>query len=295
MLRTIDLDGIWQLRYDYQTPSAPKTPADLARSNWPTIKASVPGNVELDLISAGVLHDLSVGNRIYDLRKYETCDWWYSRTFPSPRFASGRRVELVFEGLDCLGTIWLNGNEIGSTANMLISHRFDVTDYLRDGNDNELVIRIASPVLEARRHEAEPIQCIAGIRGDGAPIRKAPHMYGWDIMPRIVSAGIWRDVFLEVIRPTRWRSVYWATLKTNPADGTATVLVDWDFTTERLDIDSLRVRIRLERNGRKVHCSEHPALTTHEHKVISLEDVELWWPRGYGQPALHDARIELID
>jgi beta-mannosidase len=29
-------------------------------------------------------------------------------------------------------------------------------------------------------------------------IRRAPHTYGWDIMPRAVTSGIWREVRLEV-------------------------------------------------------------------------------------------------
>ena len=33
-------------------------------------------------------------------------------------------------------------------------------------------------------------------------MRKAPHVWGWDILPRAVSAGIWRSVRLEVVPGT---------------------------------------------------------------------------------------------
>ena len=31
---------------------------------------------------------------------------------------------------------------------------------------------------------------------ESLPIRKARHSYGWDIMPRAVSAGIWKDAYI---------------------------------------------------------------------------------------------------
>jgi beta-mannosidase len=292
-MKRVSLNGTWNLTYGPQPLAGP---AEAPDSGWPAIPATVPGNVELDLMAAGELDDPSVGNRVYDLRKYETYEWWYSRTFPTPDFDKGRSVELVFEGLDCLGTIWLNGERIGDTDNMFITHRFDVTDRLRSDGDNELVVRIASAVLEGRRHEAEPYEYAHGAWFfESLAIRKAPHMFGWDIMPRMVSAGLWRDVSLEVLEPTRWRSVYWTTTDTDPLDRTATVFVEWDFVTERRGIDSLQVRITLSRDGKAVHTSEYPVVTTRSRATIELADVDLWWPRGYGKPALYDANVELID
>ena len=39
----------------------------------------------------------------------------------------GALSRLVFEGLDTFATIYVNGHEVGKTANMLMSHAFDVT------------------------------------------------------------------------------------------------------------------------------------------------------------------------
>ncbi len=46
-------------------------------------------------------------------------------------------------------------------------------------------------------------------------IRKAAHGFGWEIMPRAVSAGLWCDVYLERITATRFRRVYLATRSVN--------------------------------------------------------------------------------
>ena len=291
----IKLDGIWKLSYGQQTQDAPATPQELAASYWPTIEAQVPGNVELDLINAQILPgDIERGDRIYALREFETCRWWYQTNFQTPTLEAGQRLELVLDGLDCMGSIWLNGHEVGQTDNMLIPHRFDVTDFLNK-DKNELAVRIDSAVLEGRRHECQPLEFAFQTNWEALNVRKAPHMYGWDIMPRLVSAGLWRSVRLETVEPTRWRSVYWTTIRAEPESGKATLCVDWDFVTDRLDIDDLLVRIRLTRNGRDVHSSEHPVMSVHGRTMLELDNVEFWWPRGSGDQPLYDVTVELLD
>ncbi len=292
---SVPLNGRWALRYGPQDALAPESPAALQRSQWPTVEATVPGNVELDLIAAGKLPELYRGHRIYQLRPYETYRWWYQRRFPTPRVPPGHRVFLQFDGLDCLGTIFLNDHRIGSTDNMFIGHSFEVTDILRSDRENELFVRIDSAVLAGREHQPAPGEFSFGGNWESLSIRKAPHMYGWDIMPRVVSAGLWRQVHLLIVPPTRWRSVYWATLAVDVARRTARLLVDWDFTTEQANLDGWRVRIRLSRDGQSQHGSEHAVLSHHGRAILDIQNAELWWPRGYGPAALYSARIELLD
>ena len=290
----ISLNGAWELTYGPQRMPEPK---DAPEPDWPTISATVPGNAELDLMAAGVIEDPTVGNRVYELRKYETYEWWYRRTFPTPEFDEGQRIGLVFDGLDCLGTIWINGQLVGRTDNMLVSHRFDVTGLLEKDGDNEVVVRVASAALEGRKHDVPPYEFVHG-DGEGydsLTIRRAPHLSGWDIMPRMVTAGLWRDVSLVIVNPTRWRSICWTTSSVDAAERTAIVFLDWDFVTDLHDVDSLSVRVALAQGDRTLHTSEHPVLTTHGRVKLCLANVDLWWPRGHGEPALHDATVELLD
>ena len=294
-IRCISLNGPWALRYGQQNATAPESPDDLRHSDWPTIEATVPGNVELDLIAAGELPELYVGNRIYKLRSYEAHRWWYQRNFPTPPAPRGHRVFLQFEGLDCLGTIFINDHPIGATDNMLIGHTFDITDMLRSQGDNELLVRIDSAVLAGRRRQPVPVEWAGVANWESLPIRKAPHMYGWDIMPRVVSAGLWRGVNLLIVPPTRWRTVYWATLAADPERRTASLLVDWDFTTPEHHLDGWCIRITLRRDGHVAYSSEHAVLGTHGRAILDIQNAALWWPRGYGPAALYEARLELLD
>jgi len=294
---SLSLNGTWELTFRPPSPSPfPPGEPDTGKlpAAGPPIPATVPGNVELDLLAAGLIQEPSRGNNIYDLRKYETYEWLYSRKFTSPRLDPGQRVELVFEGLDCCGTVWLNGKFLGRTDNMFIPQRFSVAELLRADRENDLTVCIASAVLEGRRAQPVPGEFAFGTNWESLHVRKAPHMYGWDILPRLVSAGLWRGVHLAVLDPTRWRGVYWTTLAADAGRRTAQLLVDWDFVTGRSDPAALRLRTTLERSGRTAYRSEQVALGTHGRARLELQDVDLWWPRGLGEPALYNAALELL-
>ncbi len=288
----LDLGGQWDLYYGPETAAAPTDPGSLVAAGLPRLQAAVPGNVELALLGAGLLPPLEKGNNIYLLRQWEGTQWWYVRRFKAPAAPAGGKLELVFEGLDCLATLWLNGTLLGRADNMLIPHRFDITATVHAGGDNELVVRLASVVLAGRARCNEAIESGAF---ESLAIRKAPHMYGWDIMPRVVSAGIWRDVYIESVPATHWRSVYWATLAVNPGLRTAKVMVDWDFATDRPIVDGLAVRVTLSRGEAIAHQQDVAVLSTHGRQYLELGGVDLWWPRGYGEPALYGASVELRD
>jgi beta-mannosidase len=239
--RTISLnsgqEGDWVLFFGEQDEKAPKHPDELRRSGFQRIDATVPGNVEIDLCEAGIIEDPMIGTNVWDLRAYETYQWWYHRSFPGPVIPEGHHVELCFDGIDCMADIWLNGEKIAEVDNMLVEHHFDVTDLLR--SSNELYVQIYSTELEAREYMRNNLGVRYDQLGEAVSIRKAPHMFGWDIMPRLLSAGIWRDVKLEIIPPTHFTSVYWVTKEVYPDVKKANMYVDWQFQTDRLNVDDL--------------------------------------------------------
>jgi len=50
---------------------------------------------------------------------------------------------------------------------------------------------------EAQQHQYDASVMSWERREEGVHIRKAPHVWGWDIMPRAVSAGIWRSARIQ--------------------------------------------------------------------------------------------------
>ncbi len=293
----IPLNGPWKLSYGLYDKSAPQTPAELKAQGWPEIPATVPGNVELDLLAAGVIKNPELGNNINDLRKYEAYQWWYSRTFETPKHAPGELVEIVFEGLDCLGTVWINDQLIAKTDNMFIAHRLDITDALSPAGAglNTVHVRIDPAVIEGRKYLNGVLVTRHDAGAEAVNIRKAPHMYGWDIMPRLVSAGLWRDVSLNVKRPTWFRQVYWMTNAVDVPARTAQLILDWDLVSDLPTIDGLALQVSLKLGPRSVYEKTIPLYTFTARHVIDLADVELWWPRSYGNAALYDGTVRIVN
>ena len=66
------------------------------------IDAVIPGNVELDLMRAGILPDLYMDSNIKLTRKYEFFHWHYTIHFDMPELAAGQSAYLHFQGVDCI-------------------------------------------------------------------------------------------------------------------------------------------------------------------------------------------------
>ncbi len=189
---------------------AVRHPDDLAAAGAVS-GGQVPGNVELDLQHAGVIPEPFYAGNIRRLRPFEFYEWWYTREFDVPAAPEGHGWRIVFDGLDTVATIWINGHEAGRSRNMLVEHSWDVTGLLRPGESNRIAVRIGSPLNYARRFRYDAVTVGPEHRHEMLFVRKAAHMGGWDIMPRAISAGIWRSVRLEAQPPAAIEQLYYWT------------------------------------------------------------------------------------
>ncbi len=294
----IVLDGAWRLSYG--RGPGPDHPEGLKACAWPTIPATVPGTVESALVDAGIEPDPRVGDAAWGFQRYELHDWWYVREFTAEA-CPDQTSELVFDGMDCLATVWLNGVHLGDSANALIAHRFAAGCALRDGS-NRLVVRIRSAIAWARSRPVAP-GCFAGTLGwDGLRLRKPPHQFGWDIAPRLACGGLWRGVRLERLPRHRVAAVRWTTVAIDADRRSASLIVEWELDLDlyvgseaAIPSGSLEVEIELMRAGRAVLSRRVPVLGHHGRLKTELEDIDAWWPRAWGEPALHRATLRLVD
>ena len=287
----IALDGEWQLAYFPEGEHAIHHPDDLDAAALPRIAAHVPGNVELDLQRAGVIPDPFYADNIRRLRPYEFYEWWYTRDFALPTTAADQRWQLVCAGLDTVATVWVNGVQAGETQNMLVEHRFDVTALLRPGERNHIAVRLGSTMQYARRFHYDAVMSGPDHRSEMLFVRKAAHMGGWDILPRAISAGIWRSVWLEALPAAAIEQVYYWTASVD-ANG-AVLGVAFQFRTDATPLDGFTMRF----HGA---CGEHefdyawPAEFLADRCRIAIPDAQLWWPKGYGEPCLYTVTAQLL-
>ncbi len=291
MTHTIALDGPWDLYTFPEVESPIQHPDDLANHREAALPAQVPGNVELDLVRAGLLPDPFVGDNIHRLRPYELHEWWYRRTFEAPAVPAGGRAELCFHGIDCIATIWLDGEKLGTAANMFIEHRFDLTDRLQPGAVHTLTVRLASPVLEALTHPYDPSLETWGFGEDKLWVRKAAHSYGWDIMPRALSAGLWRSVELLVHEPCEIDDLYVFTRAVTPQTASLGLYVEATVPPEHL-LD-LRLRVVGGCGAGRIEV-ERPIRFKASTITFDVPHPRLWWPAGYGAPDLYDVTVQLL-
>ncbi len=287
----IKLDGEWKLTYFPQGVHAVAGPRDLASVEEPAIPAAVPGNVELDLQRAGVIPEPYYGTNIRQLRPYEFYEWWYEREFDAPASMAGLDWELVFAGLDTFATVWVNGVEVGRSANMLIEHRFDISAAIQPGQTNRICVRIESAVQRAREYRYDAMLSALDTREEGLFIRKAPHMWGWDIFPRVVTAGIWRSVWIEEREPNAFEQLYYWTAGIN-RDG-ANLGVRFQFRTTVRELNGFALRF----SG---VCGEHRFEQTIPVEFIAggcglwIPGARLWWPKGYGGQHLYTITAQVL-
>lgn len=112
--------------------------------------AQFPTNVHLDLLHHKLIPDPFIGKNELDVQWIGEAKWTYRTTFSAPKVSSsgddGVKAVIAFDGLDTFATVLLNGSQILVTDNMFVPERVDVTNEIKEG-ENELVIHFDSAYL----------------------------------------------------------------------------------------------------------------------------------------------------
>jgi beta-mannosidase len=273
-------DG-WTLR-----ATAGPVPAEIVARE---LAATVPGCVHTDLLAAGLIPDPYLDAHEGDLIWMHTTDWRFSRPLRIAPAGADERVDLVFEGLDTVAAVLLGEVELGRTANMHRSYRFDVRA-LADGATRDLVVDLASATVHA---QAERLRL--GDRPSPYPtpynyVRKMACSFGWDWGPDLRTAGIWKPVRLE-----RWRVARLARVRplvTVGPDGTGRVELRVDLERSGLGTAAavqLRVEVAGQRRETVVAAGVDQAVV-----VAHVPDAPLWWPVGHGEQPLVPVTVSVL-
>ena len=288
---TLDLCGTWSFAYTQDNPVQGITGMEQAQHAGLCFhEAQVPGNLELDLERNGLLNDPFYGMNTTQLRELEFVHVWYVRRFRVDSIPDCR-AELVFEGIDCCASIFLNGALLGEVDNMLVEHIFDVTGQLCQ--ENELLVHVRPALLAAKDYPYPANVATFATGYESLYVRKAPHMYGWDIMPRAVSAGLWRPVSLRFRPVERIKALYLETSHLSSDRKRAELRLTYVAATQGSATDEYR--LCLEGSCHHSSFSETVKLffDAGSHR-FSLDAPQLWWPNGYGAPDLYKVHATLL-
>ena len=183
---------------------------------------------------------------------------WYRRTFAAD-VGEGQRMLLHFEAVDYECEVWVNGRSVGTHRGGNTPFSFDVTDAVRDG-ENELLVRVEDDTEEWQ------------LRGKQT------------LTPRGIwytqVSGIWQTVWLEPVPAAHIEDL---TLRTDAAEGSISVRAD---VSGAADGASLRVIVRDGATEVARGEVDGSALT------LTVEDAKLWSPSS---PHLYNLEVALVD
>ena len=253
-----------------------------ATKGSPWAAAVVPGCVHKDLGRAGAIPDPFQGTNELDLQWIEERDWEYRASFTLPAgLLTEETIELVADGLDTVATVFLNGVEIARTENMFLGYRWPVKSRLRPG-ENEIRIRFGSAMEYIRTHRLShrPREFNDPV-GRSQVIRKQPCQFGWDWGPRLVTAGIWRD--LRLVGWSRNRLTGVQVSQQHAPAGDVTLRLVPELARREAGV-TYHYRLSLDR----VVVAEGTGVT------ILVRHPQLWWPSGQGAQPLYTLEIEAL-
>lgn len=269
--------------------------------------ATVPGTVHTDLLANALIPDPYVGAPEAGLQWIGLADWEYRTRFDAPPAArNAARSDLVFEGLDTLAEVWLNGEKLLDADNAFRTWRVPVQGKLHD-EGNELRVVFHSPIAALLPKVQAMPHRIAGNYpspyGDEPKdamtanfVRKPGYHYGWDWGPRYVTAGVWRPVKLESWDAVRIDDVHVRQDKVTAERADLSVQVG--LKAARVGRYELRLwqtapgGKRMQVAKRRIDVSAGVNTLT---IPLGITKPQRWFPVGYGRQPLYRYEVEVLD
>lgn len=259
-------------------------PAEYQGTHFSWNFASVPGDVYTDLHRANEIEDPYFGRNMHRAKWAAEYEWWYSRRFAVPEEMKGKRILLIFDGVDYSCGVWLNGTYLGYHDGMFSAFEFDITDVVsfedwRDGS-NMLMVRLDPPPKNYRNCGGKKVN------------------FSGDYFSGLVPFGIWRPVRIEAIGEVRIDNI-----RTDiKVESESVARVELTAEVFNHDETARQVTLRGSLSGKNVDTEEtrfsqdvtaEPGLnrvTT----TINVQEARLWWPWDMGEQNLYDLELSIL-
>ncbi|KAA2220490.1 beta-mannosidase [Chryseobacterium sediminis] len=245
------------------------------------LPAKVPGTVHLDLMDNKIIPDPFKDENEKKVQWVENEDWDYQTQFTvSSQELKNDNIDLVFNGLDTFSEIYLNGKLLKKTDNMFRKWSIPAKQYLKLGN-NTLQIKFASAVNTGKELAKKvPFTMPESPRSF---VRKAQYQFGWDWGPRLVTAGIWKDIQLEF-----WNNAKIITVK--DLQNNSGKASDLRFEVEIYAQNAGDYALDLNSSHKKIALKKGTNIISVPYETKGMK---LWQPNGRGEANLYDFEIKL--
>jgi beta-mannosidase len=264
--------------------------------------AVVPGDINWDLMRAGVLPDIFIGMNAKKTYAYALKEWWYRKTFTMKGAQwKNKRVRLNFEAVDYAAKIWLNGQYLGSHTGQFTPFSFEVDGKVNLEKENELIVLIEPApknIMDAFVHGDRWATNAYTVINETLKFWKSRTMTGWDWGTRLWSMGIWQGVTLTATDDVNLdRLLIYPKTESPYATAKVNVKVDLDVKDRReiklvYTAECVNGKAPSARSTQIVSASGHKGQVEH---TLEVKNPALWWPNGYGAQNLYSLKITATD
>ncbi len=228
-----------------------------------------------------------------EVRVVNDAAWWYRTRFTLPEEAAGKRVRVLFEGVDYYAQAWCNGHHLGEHEGNFAPFWFDVTEFLEA--DNVLVVKVTAPWDPPRRHALSYVDAFE--RG----MVKGLYAHGDGLVPRDVNPiGIWRPVWLQTCSDVTIERIA-HDVEENRYDHSAQLSLHLHVHSDRSEAfhGVLQVHLAGETTeGVRVDDFFSVEVLSGDGVIeqpVRIPDPHWWWPWDLGWPDLYRLRCTLFD
>ncbi len=193
---------------------------------------------------------------------------WYRRQFKLPATWREKRVLLHFGGVDWDATVWVNGQQVGRHRGGYDPFSFDVTDALRSGDSQDLLIRVWDPTNRGYQPRGKQVDKPRGI---------------W----YTAVTGIWQTAWLEAVPRRHITSLR---IVADVERGAARITVG----TAGAENQPVKLTASAVRKGDQMLRIEPvtATATSEAEALLIVPSPRLWSP---AEPWLYDLTVELLD
>ncbi len=274
------------------------------------VKAGVYPDPRLALNSYRIPDSSDEFNRKYDLAKYSHLPeqrnpwrdpYWYRTEFTIPDSARGKRIWLLFKGINYRADVWLNGRQIAGRDTMVgMYQRFFLDAGASEPGTNCLAVKVY-PV----DHPGTP--------GTQLTVFGRPRDAYGDLMKDVTYAmaegydcmlpqpdramGLWHGVSVRFTGPVDIRNPFVRTDLPLPDTRPASLSISAELVNAAAETQSGVLRGSIPEAG--LTFEKAVRLEPGETREITLptqvvEEPRLWWPAGMGDQPLYRLNLEFV-
>jgi len=144
---------------------------------------------------------------------------WYKRTFTIPKNWNSKRVLIHFGAVDWKTRVWINGNLVGMHIGGQASFSFEITKFLKNGN-NKIVVNAYDDTR-------------SGIQASG---KQSDKLESYGCLYTGIT-GIWQTVWLEAVGQT-----YVEKFKITPDPDTKNIVLNAKLTADKKTVAKAKVK-----------------------------------------------------